>query len=422
MDKNVLYEKYEAQWVRIRDVIEGQDAIKDKGTAYLPALSGQTTTEYDAYKYRAVFMNITSRIVNSNTGMITRRTPIVKYPSDMSYLFKDTIGISSFSEIFRYTISEVLQTGRVGLLVDIKNNRPVVLRYATEAILDWYTDDKGILTDVILMSEKVNGFQEDTETSYFHLKLRDGVYSIDSVDDNMEVISNIEPNIKGKTIDFIPITVITPFGIDINPIKSPIIDIVNINISHYLTSADLENGRHFTSLPTPVVTGASTDKPLRIGSDRAWVLPDAKSKAYFLEFLGQGLTSLEKALSEKQSQMSQFSARLMDTSSKGSEAEGTVRLRYAADAATLSDVALSVESGLNIVYKIAAMFSNNDVNDVSIEVNKNFLETKLSYAELKVLSEAFIAGSIDEQTYRYNLQRGEILDPRKDSTSGGDNK
>lgn len=417
--KHYLYKKFERQWVKIRDVIEGQEAIKDKSTTYLPMLSDQTSTEYAAYLLRALFMGITSRIVTSNVGMITRRLPIVKYPSNMTYLFTDTLGFRSFNEIFKYVVSELLMMGRVALLVDTKSNKPVILRYSTESIIDWYRNSDGILVDVILKADVVDEFRASPDITYFHLKLRDGQYSIDELNDSGTVFKSTVPTIKGKSIDFIPFICATTLGLDINPVKSPIIDIVEINLSHYLSSADLENGRHFTALPTPIVSGSTSDTDLRIGSSIAWVLPDAKSKAYFLEFQGQGLQSLEKALAEKQAQISQFNANLMDTSTRGSEAEKVVQLRHASDAATLSDIADATESILKLVYNIAALFLGLETNKIEIKVSRNFLEAKLSHAELTALTKAFLDGAIDRQTLTYNLLRGEVYDPTK-PISGGD--
>ena len=410
IETHILYDKYKSQWVRIRDVIEGQDAIKDKGITYLPKLSGQNNEEYLSFKQRALFISITERIVRSNVGMITRRNPIITKPSSMDYIFDGSINNKSFFEIFKYTVSELLQLGRVALLVDVRENKPVILRYSTESILNWYKNKKGQLIDIILKTDTIETMGELSEISYYHLKLRNNVYSIDELDDAGTSMSTTIPTIRGKTISYIPFICMTTTGIDIEPTKSPIINIVNINLSHYMSSADLENGRHYTALPTPIVTGSVANKDLRIGSSVAWVLPDVKSKAFFLEFQGQGLLSLEKALSEKQSQMSQFNADLMDTSTRGSEAENIVKLRHSADATSLSDIADIVELGLNYIYKIAALFLG-EKEEVNIEIYKDFLSMKLSHAELSALSKAYLDGSIDQQTFMYNLQRGEILKP-----------
>lgn len=188
------------------------------------------------------------------------------------------------------------------------------------------------------------------------------------------------------------------------------IDVVNINLSHFKTSADLETGRHFVGLPQPVITGGNKDTDIYVGSDKALVIPNDKAKAYYMEFLGQGLDGLAKALKEKEGQMAQFSAQLADTSSKGSEAEGTVRLRYSSDAANLADIAGSVEIALNTIYGNIADWIGCE--RPAINLNKDFISSKLTYNELREVTSSWLEGSLSDEELRFNLERGEISLPK----------
>jgi hypothetical protein len=166
-------------------------------------------------------------------------------------------------------------------------------------------------------------------------------------------------------------------------------------------------------MPTPVLTGVSDVSKIRIGAS-AIVLPDTGSKAYYLEFLGQGLGSLEKALSVKQAQMSMFSARIQDTSTKGSESENIVKLRYSTDTATLHDIAVVVEQLMKKVCEMSLAWMGVIDDDWTIELDKNFIDSQLSYQELATLSECLMDGTIDEATYIYNLRRGQIIEEGHD--------
>lgn len=408
-----MYKKFALSRTKIRDVIDGAEAINDAGVAYLPKLKGQTDEEYAAYKSRALFMNITARIVNTNIGMMTRRSPTISFPERMRSYFEDTLDNIAFIELYRFLVRELLTIGHVGVYLDIVDNKPTPVRVKSDDLVNWTFKD-GILNNVVIRIESSsdNDLLHTKIVTHYHLYLDiDGVFKVDEYEDE-ELLGTTIPTIKGQTLKFIPIIVGTPFSIDIEPIRSPIQDIAEINLSHYRTSADLEHGRHFTALPTPVITGGKPDAKITIGSTKAIVIPEPKAKAFYMEFLGQGLQSLENALKEKQAQMAQFSARLMDTSTRGSEAEGTVRLRHAADAATLYDITVAAESILNNVYKMIATWLGLDVNEVKISLNKDFLETKLSPAELRELVKAFIDGGIDEKILYYNLQRGEITPPK----------
>ena len=52
---------------------------------------------------------------------------------------------------------------------------------------------------------------------------------------------------------------------------------------------------------------------------------------------------------------------------------------------------------------------------VSIKLDKEFLDARLSSAELRELVGAYISGGISKETLVYNLRRGDLLSPdRKD--------
>ena len=140
-----------------------------------------------------------------------------------------------------------------------------------------------------------------------------------------------------------------------------------------------------------------------------WVLPNEGSDAKYLEFLGQGLGSLENALQEKIGLMASMSARLVDSSTKGSEAAETVRLRYLSETASLKQLVLSAQSGLNMIYSTLATIIGTPVP--SVELNQDFLTTRLEAGILRELFNAYFNGAIDKDTLVYNLKRSEYLDP-----------
>jgi hypothetical protein len=76
------YESFLSNWLRARDVIAGEDAIKAAGERYLPRLESQTDEEYAAYVARAAFFNGTARTAEGFAGMIFRREPVVRTPAE----------------------------------------------------------------------------------------------------------------------------------------------------------------------------------------------------------------------------------------------------------------------------------------------------------------------------------------------------
>src|ERR1041384_6541459 len=85
MPVNSTHLDYDAalpSWLRARDVIAGEDAVKAAGTRYLPRLDLHSDDDYAAYKARSSFFNATARTAEGYLGLVFRRPPFVKLPED----------------------------------------------------------------------------------------------------------------------------------------------------------------------------------------------------------------------------------------------------------------------------------------------------------------------------------------------------
>ena len=417
------YIKMLGAYKRIRDCYDGEDAIKAAAEVYLPKLTGQTPQDYANYKYRALFFPITGKTCSSMVGMALTKPPKLEYPELLEAYFVDSESGYQFTEFTASTISEIVLMGRYGVLIDAPEapaeGDPYFVPYRAENIVNWSVDDDtGKLTMLLLkecVDEEVEGqkFERKTVIRYRHCFLQGGIYHYEILDEDLDVTKPASaPVFSGSTIDFIPYIPFGSSGVHIHVDKPPMQDISTINISHYLTSADLEWGRHIVGLPTPVVSGVDSGTSLKIGGTSAWVLPVVEAKAYYLEFLGQGLGSLEKAMTDKVALMSTMSARLVDSSTRGSEAAETVRLRYMSESASLIHIITAVESGFNMLYNMLAKLKKIQ-EKVSIKFSREILGTQISFKDLAVLFEAYLNGSISKETLLYNLRRLDAIDPNR---------
>ncbi len=443
--KHIEYEKYESDWKKCRDVYNGQRAVKEAGPAYLPRLTEQTDAEYNAYKGRALFYSITSKSVGALVGMAMIRPPILKYPEAMRPYFIENSGVE-FYEAFGAVIQEVLLMGRYGVLIDrqFENGRPQIHGYRAESIINWRTSRDGLPYLVVLQESTLDETTSDeylvsVKTQYRVLRLvprdqillnprlmkdilvdttalpivnrpgSDLIYTVSIYDEKEQHVSTVVPTNSGRPMNVIPFYAAGPVGIGFNVGKSPMLDIADINISHYNTSADLEHGRHFTGLPTAVVSGIEAGTKLKIGSMSAWVLPDKDAKAQYLEFTGQGLGSLENAMKEKQAQMASLSSRLLDNSANGSEAADAIRLRYMSESASLSSICRTTEAMLNLCYKTIAAMEGHDPDEVTIHLEKEFHNSRLSATDVAKMTESYLSGGMSVETYVFNLRRGDML-------------
>jgi hypothetical protein len=221
------------------------------------------------------------------------------------------------------------------------------------------------------------------------------------------------PQSQGKAIARIPFEF---FGVRDNTPeidKPPLLDLVDVNLSHYRTTADYEHGLHFTGLPTPVVTGFYSDEPtsqLRIGSGTAWLLPDPASKAFYLEFSGQGLSELREALRSKESMMATLGARILAPERRVQETAQTAAIHRAGENSVLASIAQSIGIGLSHCLEWMANWSGVS-GDIVVQINKEYLPNSITADDVKALVTSWQSGAISHETLFDNLVRGEIISP-----------
>lgn len=409
------YVKLAGMREKCRDVVSGQDIIKSKTTKYLPKLSGQDDTSYKNYLNRALFFSIGAKSLQAIVGMASLKRPKVTAPPDIMEKYFNFTENLTFIEQYVRMVSEVSLQNQAYAYVEWPSNGgdayTVIL--PAESVINWDYDDNGDFNLVVIKEDywkKVSKYKREFVVRHRELAIENGVY-VQNIFENNVKVQTITPTVLGQPLKKIPFVAFHSKGLGVSDEPPLLLDIANINISHYMTSADLEHGRHFTGLPTPIITGASTDSKLYIGSNQFIVLPDKNANAKYLEFTGQGLASLEKALQEKQSMLASLSARLLDNSSKGSEATDAVKLRYLSETASLTTIVKTINVVLNMLYNIIAESLRESPKSVNIVLDTDFLGTQMSHTDMSTLFEAYIGGALDLDTLIYNLRVGQRLNP-----------
>lgn len=167
MAVNSTHPDYDATlpaWLRARDVVAGEDAVKAAGEKYLPRLDSQSSNEYLGYKSRGSFFNAAARTAEGFVGLIFRRDPVVRVPSS-----KDTLSVAlakcaddldllgtALPAYARNVIEEVVVVGRCGTLVDWESDaeqRAYASLYRAEDIRNWRVErvnGRNVLTLLVL--------------------------------------------------------------------------------------------------------------------------------------------------------------------------------------------------------------------------------------------------------------------------------
>lgn len=440
-----LYDSLEERWQRCRDCAEGEDAVKARGTDYLPKLDSHyaKADKYEEYKMRALFYNAVGRTIDGLSGAIFQKAPSVTIED--AIVKKQVADVTLTDEPLQlfalHVTREYLTTGRVGILVDMSTElsttpRPYWVLYKAEDIVNWKFKNQGGDKELSLVVLKEHEEVQDPEdefcidivVQYRVLRLGDnGVYTQqvykevkkegNGPDVTYSATANVIVNTEEK--EYVGGPVITPMrrGLPLNFIpfslpwalnSPPLLDLVNVNLSHYRASADIKHGLHFTALPTPWVSGQGGDggKPLSIGSGTAWSL-EKDGRAGMLEFTGRGLGAIRVDMQEMQKQMATLGARLLEEAPHYAETALSVSMRHSSDYATLRMIAQVVEQQISYALKIHCWWLSTTslVTEVKaeVELNKVFFDASVTADELRALLMALQASTISFKTFYERL-------------------
>lgn len=409
---------------RCRKVCAGSEEVKRCGELFLPKLTEQDAGEYLRYKERALFFEGSGRTVAGLVGMLFAKEPAIEEEKDGEFLESLVQGYSSFETFLRKTAKEVIVVGRVGLLVDIDDlGEPYLAMYDSESIVNWRVWKDGgrdVLGLVVLRESYMiyDGFNEEEKYQYRVLRLNEegnyeqNLYRKDDKDKEWVLVEGypILPTKKGAFLSEIPFLFLRVDGLDPGMVRPPIAGLVNVNISHYVNSADLEHGRHFTGLPTAWVAGFPTGTKLSVGSTKAWVTSKSDAKAGYLEFTGKGLGSLENALKEKQDMMIVLGARLLEEPKKASESSDNQAQKKQGENSILANIGRVVSLGVTKAIKFAADWKSEGKGEkYNVEICNDFTVLKAEPQFLTALQQALQGGFISYETFFYNLRRAGLF-------------
>ena len=437
---NKEYNTYKGQWRAARDATSGQRAIHEGKELYLARLTEQSDDEYKTYKNRALFYEATGRTVDGLTGMVFRNDPKIEPGGMQDFIDDVTMTGISLEDFAKQLTMDVLTVGRAGVLVDFPDidtgaltvgaakaagARPFFKHYAAESIINWKAEKEVRLAETIetpdpddefgvICVEQIRVLDLD-ETGFYRQRIYQKVQQQNGSSE-WTLINTIEPKASGNRLDFIPFLIADVNGDQYNVNEPPLMGLVNVNISHYKNSADLEHGAHFTGLPTAVITGMNPEEAetgdWKIGATTAWLISNADAKVSYLEFQGQGLETLERMLQAKESKMASLGAQMLTPDARRNEAAETAGIRHMGENSILSSMSASLSGVLNTALEYATLWLSG-TTPATIELNQDFMPQPLSPQMLKELMATWQAGGISAETLFENLKAGEIISSEK---------
>jgi len=428
-------------WEKVTDCIDGEETVKAKGTKYLPRLAGQGLdlqgkSKYDAYLDRALYYNAPGRTVLGLVGAILRKEPEVVVPDGIS-LESVTCEGESFAQLCAEVADEVVST-RTALLVDAPagDGLPFIAEYDAADLINWRTENIGgreVLTMAVLCEKREAPGEDEfshatqevrrvlrlrtdstvpTYTVQLHAKVQDGGK------DAWIAEEEFTPRILGgAALGFIPLVVINATSLELCPERPVLADLVNVCLSHYRNSADLEHGRHWTALPTAVACGFPTSDSngdpvsLSVGSETAWVTDREGASASYLEFSGSGLGHIAQGMKDKEAMMAVLGARLLEEPKAAVESAETIKVRNSAERSVLGRIAVTLGAGLTkaLYWWVLWQRPMTTEEDVSVTFTTEFVDSEMTAQDIAAIVQAAQAGLMSWSTAFWNLQRGQRI-------------
>lgn len=438
------YDKFAPVWQRCDDVVAGQRVIHAAGQRYLPMLKDESLDEYRARIARSDFFNATWRTISGLVGMAFRKEPRVSVPAAIEpYLDDiDLAGTTAYS-LAKGLVEDVLEYGRLGLLVDHPampegvttitkavaerlGLRPSVKVYSPHSIINWKVGRVGnssVLVQVVLRETALidnDEFERVEEVRYRVLDLdpagnyRQRLFRKNDRGEDEQLGGDIYPMMNGAPLDRIPFQIIGANGFEVECDEPPLIDLVDKNVAHYQINADYRHGLHFTGLPTLFLAGVHMNEGEKfyIGSQAAITSPDPNAKGMFIEFGGQGLGAIEKALARLEMQMALLGARMIADETAQAETLGATQIKRAGENSVLSSIVLSCSRAMEWALGLVAQWSGAQ-GEVVYQINRDFLPALMTAQELTALIGAVQAGELSSRELFDLLQRGDLIDGQK---------
>ncbi len=418
-------------WQLCRDCYAGENTIKAKTTQYLPYTAGMMidgvasasqpgSQRYNSYIGRAVFPEVMTDTIGILVGILNRKEASIQLPTALEPLRdKASILNESLSDILRKIHEQQLITGRVGIHADvpqrqvqIANLTPLLSLYNAETIINWDDGEAGDPTRQVLQlvvlneTEPVrNGFTWTTEEKYRVLVLGEtnenestpAVYRSAQVSEGQTITDEdlMPVLLRGQTLDVIPFVFVGPTDIDIKIDQPPLLGLANRSLAIYRGEADLRASLFLTGQDTLVTIG-DVKGDIRIGAGARIPLPlggDAK----FIGIDSRGIEFQIRNLSADYEIANALSARLVQRGS-AVESGDALRIRVAAQTASLTSVARASAAALQEILRMSATWLGADPEEVFVTPNLDFADDPLEASEL-----------LDLLTFK---QRGGILSHR----------
>jgi hypothetical protein len=407
-------------WSVMAAVTNGTNYLRDMSETYLPQEPREDDDAYQTRVDRSVLSPYTSRLIETAAGAILRKPIHIEGDPYWLELAQNIDGLgSNINEYARRALVSSLTYGHSAILVDYPaasaarnlaeeramGRRPYFVHVDAPQIWGWRKEPgTNRLLQVRIHDYDVRPLNEFGEEQVEEMRvIYPGRYDLYTL--GQELVEFTATG--GYSLDEIPLVPIYSNRRGLLVSQPPLLDIANINITHYQRQADLIHALHIAAMPTLVLEGwDDTTGSATMGVNYAIAMQPG-NKAYYVQ---ADATSFDAQMAELESLASQMSTlgvtKLFGQKFVAESAEAK-RIDQAQSNSVLSIISQELESALNQAFGFAAQYVGIEPPEITID--RDFDYYRLIGQDVSVLAQLNQMGKISDAMLLEILRRGEVL-------------
>jgi hypothetical protein len=407
-------------WGVMAAVTRGTNYIRDLSETYLPQEPREDEDAYRTRVDRSVLSPYTSRLIETAAGAILRKPIQIEGDPYWQELANDIDGLgSNINEYARRALVSSLTYGHSAILVDYpaaagarnlaeeraQGRRPYFVHVDAPQIWGWRKETgTNRLLQVRIHDYDVRPLNEFGEEQIEQMRvIYPGKYDLYTL--GQDVVEFTATG--GYSLDEIPLVPIYSNRRGLLISLPPLLDIANLNITHYQRQADLIHALHIAAMPTLVLEGwDDTTGSSTMGVNYAIAMQPG-NKAYYVQADATSFDAQMNELESLASQMSTLGVTKLFGQKFVAESAEAKRIDQAQSNSVLSILSQELESCLNQAFAFAARYVG--MEPPTIVVDRDFDYYRLIGQDVSVLAQLNEMGKISDTMLLEILRRGEIL-------------
>lgn len=409
-------------WGVMAAVTHGTNYIRDMSETYLPQEPREDDDAYQTRVDRSVLSPYTSRLIETAAGAILRKPIHIEGDQYWLDLAENIDGIgSNINEYARRALVSSLTYGHSAILVDYPaatgavnlaeeramGRRPYFVHIDAPQIWGWRKDSStNRLLQVRLHDYTMRPLNEFGEEQVEEMRvIYPGRYDLYTLGRSTETVELTETG--GYSLNEIPLVPIYSNRRGVLVSQPPLLDIANLNITHYQRQADLIHALHIAAMPTLVLEGwDDTTGSATMGVNYAIAMQPG-NKAYYVQADATSFDAQMQELQSLEAQMSTLGVTKLFGQKFVAESAEAKRIDQAQSNSVLSIISQELESALNQAFAFAAQYVGIEPPEITID--RDFDYYRLIGQDVSVLAQLNQMGKISDAMLLEVLRRGEVL-------------